>query len=153
MRRAALPAAILALALFMAGPARAEPITDADAAAVRAGAKIDVECLKRDKVKDVGDCRMAATGSKQPDLLMLGFTFHMWFSDALLAELYRKQNGKAEIAALFENLANAEYPPLYVAERQLHLEVSDLCRMTEVDCATARRLNAQWLQRIGRKQP
>jgi hypothetical protein len=32
---------------------------------------------------------MAATGSKQPDLLMLGFTFHMWFSDALLAELYR----------------------------------------------------------------
>jgi hypothetical protein len=136
-----------------AGTALAEPLGDADTAAVREGARMDAECLKRDKIKDIGDCRMAATSGKQPDMLMIGFTFHMWFSDVLLAELYRNRTGKADVAALFENLADSEYPPLYVAKEHYRLAVSDLCRVTEIDCATALRFDRQWFKRLGQMQP
>jgi hypothetical protein len=135
------------------GAARADPLGDADAAQIREGARIDAECLKRDKIKDIGDCRRAATSGKQPDMLMIGFTFHMWFSDVLLAELYRNRAGKADVAALFENLADAEYPPLYAAKEHYRLAVSELCRMTEIDCAIALRYDRQWFARLGQKQP
>jgi hypothetical protein len=137
------------LAFAACGAARAEPISDADAAMLRTGARMDADCLERDKIKDIGDCRMAATGSKQPDLTMVGFTFHMWSSDVLLAELYHDREGKAEVAALFEQLANAEFPVLYASERQFHLSVSDLCRITEIDCATAHKHHDQWVRRLG----
>jgi hypothetical protein len=149
MPRAGRATAGLLLAFAVCGAARAEPISDADAAILRAGARMDADCLKRDKIKDIGDCRMAATGSKQPDLMMVGFTFHMWSSDVRLAELYRNRSGKAEIVALFEQLADAEFPVLYASERQFHLSVSDLCRITEVDCAAAHRHHDKWVQRLG----
>jgi hypothetical protein len=149
MRPAGRAAVGLLVTLAASGAVRAEPISDADAAMLRTGARMDADCLKRDKIKDIGDCRMAATGGKQPDLMMVGFTFHMWSSDVLLAELYRNREGKAEVAALFEQLADAEFPVLYVSERQFHLSVSDLCRITEVDCTTARKYHDQWVQRLG----
>jgi hypothetical protein len=99
-------------AILIDGVCQADELTGAETA-IKEGAQIDKDCLKLNVLKDVGACRVAATGIERPAPVMLGLYFHMWFSDAVLAEL---------------------------------------CRIVEVNCATAARYHDQWRSRLKQKR-
>lgn len=142
---------ILSIILSGAGSARpcwaeAEIVTPAMAAELRQGAAIDADCLKRDVLKEIGACRTAATGAQRPLPVMLGLYFHMWFSDALLIELYRDK--KPEVSKVFEALTDAEFPAVRAYEAELHLAPGDLCTVIGTDCPTTLRYHDRSLHRL-----
>jgi hypothetical protein len=136
-------------AILIDGVCQADELTGAETA-IKEGAQIDKDCLKLNVLKDVGACRVAATGIERPAPVMLGLYFHMWFSDAVLAELYRGK--KAEVADKFEQLADAEFPAVTEYESKLSIPLAELCRIVEVNCATAARYHDQWRSRLKQKR-
>ena len=118
-------------------------------AGIKQGAQLDKECLKLNVVNAIGACRVRETGIERPLPIMLGFYFHMWFSDALLAELYRGK--KPELADKFEQLADAEFSAVIEYETKLRVPPGDLCLMVEVNCETVARYHDQWRQRLKQK--
>jgi hypothetical protein len=137
--------ALLALAaMVVAAPATAAD--DRIAASIREGARIDNDCLKKNILKEVGACRVAATGAQRDPAIMLGLYFHMWFSDAVLAEVYRSQ--KPEVADVFVRLADAEFPAVVAYEDSLKVTSAEVCALLQLNCATTARYDAAWRTRL-----
>lgn len=135
----------LAAAMPMSLRAGSENVTHDQLTGLQAGAAIDRNCLEKNVLKDIGACRVAATAVQKTPPLMLGLYFHMWFSDVALAELYRDK--KPDISALFEKLADAEFPAVIAYEADLHVEPADICGIVSVNCEAAQRFHDKWRNR------
>jgi hypothetical protein len=129
-----------------------QEIETTDYVAVQRGSEIAAQCLikGRTNIFQYTECVTTASDKISNHYERLGFTFHLFVVDALFEEIIRHDK---KIARVIKDghTANLQSALTLIKhyKRTLHLNTSDLCIITKLNCDAAKRVERFWGIRLG----
>jgi hypothetical protein len=129
----------------------AQEIGKVDYSAIQRGNEIAAAChaYGRTNIFNYTECVIAGSARIFNDHVRLGFTFRLFLVDALLEEIMR--NDKTIARAIKDgHIANVQSAFTMVKHYQRTLSVStkDLCKITQLNCDAAERMDHFWEQQL-----